>query len=145
MASTLNGSAPRDRVLNKGHGTAALGPSDTSDTGSDITGGPGLIEGDAIGLDQGTNEDPERGAIGTAGSTIGDTDLDSDSDSTGTGERKTVGREPRKPANSDRGTDHIERIPDGVASGGESSGLGTDRGGGSTGGGRTPSGGSGKL
>ena len=28
-----------DRVLGRGHGTGALGPSDTSDTGSDVAGG----------------------------------------------------------------------------------------------------------
>jgi hypothetical protein len=112
MASTLDGATTRDRMLGKGHGAGALGPSDTSDTGSDVTGGPGLIEGDVIGLDQGTNEDPERSAGATAGSTIGDTDLDSDTDSVGTGERKTVGREPAGRANSDRLTDRIERVPE---------------------------------
>jgi hypothetical protein len=142
MASTLDGASAPDRVLDKGHGTGALGPSDTSDTGSDITGGPGLVEGDAIGLDQGTHEDPERGANATAGSTIGDTDLDSDSDSVGTGERKAVGREPRTRANSDRGPDHLEGMPTGTVPGGRnSSGLAADLGGGTTGGGRTPSGG----
>jgi hypothetical protein len=145
MASTLNGATTPDRLPGKGHGTGALGPSDTSDTGSDVTGGPGLIEGDALGLDQGTNEDPERSANATAGATIGDTDLDADTDSVGTGERKTVGREPSTRANSDRVPDRIERVPDVVPGGGESSGLASDRGGGSTGGGRTPSSGSGGL
>jgi hypothetical protein len=112
MASTLNGATTPDRVLGKGHGTGALGPSDTSDTGSDVTGGPGLIEGDAIGLDQGTSEDPERSASATAGATIGDTDLDARTDSTGTGERKTAGREPAVRANSDRLADRIERGPE---------------------------------
>ena len=32
----------RDRVLGRGHGTAALGPSDSSDSGSDLHGAPGL-------------------------------------------------------------------------------------------------------
>jgi hypothetical protein len=45
MASTSQGGGS-DRVVDKGHGTSALGPSDTSDTGSDITGAPGTIEGD---------------------------------------------------------------------------------------------------
>lgn len=74
----------------------------------------------SISLDQGTNEDPQRSAAATAGSTIGDTDLDSDTDSVGTGERKTVGREPATRANSDRLTDRIERMPDAVPDGGES-------------------------
>jgi hypothetical protein len=108
MASTLNGAPAPDRVVGKGHGTGALGPSDTSDTGADVTGGPGLIEGDVIGLDQGTNEDPERSAIATAGATLGDSDLDSDTDCTGTGERKTAGREPGARVNSDRSPDRIE-------------------------------------
>ena len=33
MASTLVGGRSRDRVTDKGHGTDALGPSDTSDSG----------------------------------------------------------------------------------------------------------------
>jgi hypothetical protein len=31
-------------VTTKGHGTGALGPSDTSDSGSDIRGGPGVVD-----------------------------------------------------------------------------------------------------
>lgn len=46
MASTLLGGRGKDRVIDKGHGTDALGPSDTSDSASDITGAPGVIEGD---------------------------------------------------------------------------------------------------
>jgi hypothetical protein len=145
MASTLDGATTRDRVLGKGHGTGALGPSDTSDTGSDVTGGPGLIEGDAIGLNQGTNEDPERSTAATAGSTLGDADLDSDTDSVGTGERKTVGREPAARANADRLTDRIERMPEILPGGGEASGLETDRGAGTTGRGRPPGSGRGTL
>jgi hypothetical protein len=114
MASTLNGAPEPDRVLGTGHGTGSLGPSDTSDSGSDVTGGPGLIEGDVIGLDQGTNEDPERSSRANAGATMGDVDLDSDTDSVGTGERKTVGREPQTHANSDRSPDRIDRTPEGV-------------------------------
>lgn len=43
VGSTLNPDnfpAVPDRVLGRGHGTGALGPSDTSDSGSDITGAP---------------------------------------------------------------------------------------------------------
>ena len=107
MASTLDGES-RDRIVDKGHGTGALGPSDTSDTGSDITGGPGLFEGDVIGLDRGTNEDVDRRISGNAGADIGDGNLDSDSDSVGTGEHKTAGREPR--SGRDIGTDRIESM-----------------------------------
>ena len=113
MASTLIGGRGRDRVIDKGHGTDALGPSDTTDSASDIVGGPGAIEGDVIGLDSGTNEDPDvRGGAMTAGADIGDAELDSDSDSVGTGEHMTAGRDPQARANGDVLPDHIERIVD---------------------------------
>ena len=111
MASTLMGGRGKDREILKGHGTDALGPSDTSDSASDISGGPGLIEGDVIGLDHGTNEDIEA-LTRTAGSDIGDAGLDSDSDSVGTGEHMTAGREPSGRANRDLLPDHIESIAD---------------------------------
>jgi hypothetical protein len=111
MASTLTGGRGKDREILKGHGTDALGPSDTSDSESDISGGPGLVEGDVIGLDHGTNEDIEALAR-TAGADIGDSELDSDSDSVGTGEHMAAGREPGARANSDLLPDHIERIAD---------------------------------
>lgn len=86
-----------DRSLGKGHGIGALGPSDTSDSGSDVTGGPGFavaVDEELVpDLQQGTNEDFAPGhADGTAGADLGDTDLDSDSDSHGTGERGAAGR-----------------------------------------------------
>lgn len=110
MASTLLGGRGKDRMLGTGHGTGALGPSDTSDSGSDIAGAPGTVEGDVIGLDRGTNEDSDvRGA--TAGADIGDADLDSDSDSVGTGEHMTAGRDSAR-ANSDVLPDHVEQIAD---------------------------------
>lgn len=112
MASTLLGGRGKDRETQKGHGTEALGPSDTSDSASDIVGGPGLIEGDIIGLDQGTNEDVDARPR-NAGADIGDADLDSDSDSVGTGEHMTAGRDPQARANRDVLPDHIERIPEG--------------------------------
>lgn len=57
-------SLPRkDRILGSGHGTAALGPSDSSDSGSDLIGAPG------------------------PGVDLGDANLDSDTDRFGTGER----------------------------------------------------------
>jgi hypothetical protein len=113
MASTLVGGRSRDRVTDKGHGTEALGPSDTSDSASDITGGPGLIEGDVIGLDRGTNEDADAaGRFRTAGPDIGDAELDSDSDSVGTGEHLAAGRDPQTRANNDIKPDHVERVVD---------------------------------
>lgn len=112
MASTLLGGRSKDRVTNKGHGTDALGPSDTTDSASDIAGGPGVIEGDVIGLDRGTNEDLDsRGPFRTAGPDIGDAELDSDSDSVGTGEHLSAGRDDVE-ANSDIRPDRIETFPD---------------------------------
>ena len=79
-------------TVDKGHGTRALGPSDTSDSGSDLQGGHGLVDDEGLLLDTGTNEDPSRGGSG-AGPDIGDATLDSDSDSGGSGERGSAGRE----------------------------------------------------
>ena len=110
MASTLEGGGKRDRITNKGHGTGALGPSDTSDSGSDIVGGPGTFEGDVIGLDRGTNEDVGRNIGSTAGADVGDINLDSDRDSVGTGEHITAGRDPN--VQRDIGTDRVESIAD---------------------------------
>lgn len=59
-------STSSDRVLHRGHGTEALGPSDSSDNGSDLIGNK-------------------------AGARIGDGNLDSDSDRHGTGERAAAG------------------------------------------------------
>jgi hypothetical protein len=113
MASTLIGGRGKDRETQKGHGTSSLGPSDTSDSASDIMGAPGVIEGDVIGLDHGTYEDIDGSPTRTAGADIGDVDLDSDSDSVGTGEHMTAGREPVGRENRDVRPDHIERIPGG--------------------------------
>lgn len=85
MGSTLNRTGESAPRVDVGHGTGALGPSDSSDSGSDIVGGPGLVDADVLPLDTGTNEDIARGA--GAGRDIGDTDLDSDSDVAGSGER----------------------------------------------------------
>jgi hypothetical protein len=98
-----------DRRLGKGHGTSSLGPSDTSDSGSDIHGGPGLAHDINIGLDRGTNEDPDEGGM-DAGPDVGDANLDSDSDSAGSGERATAGRDSSKGDSRDIGTDRIDRI-----------------------------------
>jgi hypothetical protein len=75
-----------DRKVNQGHGTRALGPSDSSDSGSDVAGpiaGPGL----------------------------GDADLDSDSDRFGTGERAAAdGDDAAEGADID--ADRIEVVPE---------------------------------
>lgn len=101
-----------DRQLGKGHGTRALGPSDTSDSGSDIVGGDGLAgQDDAIRLDTGTTSDPDEStARHTAGPDVGDANLDSDSSSTGSGERAAAGRDTAVSAGRDIGVDRIEQI-----------------------------------
>lgn len=71
-----------DRQVGKGHGTGALGPSDSSDSGSDM---------------QGAN--------------ASEAELDSDTDAEGTGERRAVGRDSRAPDGGDIDVDHVETIP----------------------------------
>jgi hypothetical protein len=107
----------RDRDVLPGHGIAALGPSDTSDSGSDVVGGPGLGREAAPGLplDTGTHHDEhigETSADATAGADLGDGDLSSDSDSAGTGEHVTAGRDPVEPLNGDRGFDRVVSADD---------------------------------
>lgn len=105
-----------DRVIGKGHGTDALGPSDNSDSGSDVVGGPGLVVGldddQIVHLDRGTNEDPEGHLRDTSGPDMGDSDLDSDSDSGGTGERAAAGRDSEVRDGADIDTDSIQGLPD---------------------------------
>lgn len=87
MTSTLDLTGEEDPVIGIGHGTRALGPSDSSDTGSDVVGGPGM--------DEGLSDEQARrmplSAIEGAGRDVGDEDLVSDSDSGGTGERGSSG------------------------------------------------------
>jgi len=75
-----------DRELRKGHGTGALGPSDSSDSGSDL---------------QGARPPGPR-----------DTELDSDTDAEGTGERASVGGDTPAPDGGDIDVDHVESLPD---------------------------------
>jgi len=91
-----------------GHDVKSLGPSDSSDTGSDMA-GPGLLDDDLLGLDRGTNEDSEGGIanLADAGASIGDIDMDSTSDSSGTGERMAAGKEPSVRDGGDIGFDRI--------------------------------------
>ncbi|MES3020662.1 MAG: hypothetical protein V4857_03655 [Pseudomonadota bacterium] len=101
-SSTLdpdNFPARPDRRLGSGHGTGALGPSDSSDSGSDLVGAAGLA-GDQLA------ELP----IGNAGPDVGDLDLDSDTDSAGTGERAASGRDDVRDG-ADIDVDHVETIP----------------------------------
>jgi hypothetical protein len=101
-----------DRVVGRGHGTGALGPSDSSDSGSDIAGGPGVAQEEGLDLGSGTTSDLEQSmAGGTAGPDVGDANLDSDTDSGGTGERAAAGRDAVARDGGDIDTDHIETIP----------------------------------
>ena len=91
-----------------GHDVRSLGPSDSSDTGSDMA-GPGLLDDDQLGLDRGTNEDSEGGRadVADAGPSVGDLGMDDTSDRSGTGERKAAGKEPNVPDGADIGFDRV--------------------------------------
>ena len=103
----------RDRQLGRGHGTNALGPSDSSDTGSDVVGNVGLAgQVDGFGIERETSELEESTARGTAGPDVGDANLDSDSDASGTGEAATAGRDTVAEIGADIDTDHIEELPE---------------------------------
>jgi len=105
-ASTLDVDESTPPVTHKGHGTDALGPSDSSDSGSDLQ-GPGFyeIDADVIGLDRGTNEDVPHS--GGAGRDVGDANLDSDTDAGGTGERAAAGRDLDDEVGSDIAPDRL--------------------------------------
>jgi hypothetical protein len=92
--STLNTTGEGKAIRQKGHGTEALGPSDSTDSGSDIVGGPGFNREGGLPLQRGTTSDPDIDSPPTtAGPDLGDPDLDSDTDRFGTGERASVGRD----------------------------------------------------
>jgi hypothetical protein len=102
-----------ERGVRRGHGTGALGPSDSSDTGSDISGGRGMAQEAGLDLGSGTTSDLEQStAKGTAGPDVGDADLDSDSDASGTGERATAGRDTVSRSGGDIDTDHVDTMHD---------------------------------
>ena len=93
----------RDISNPPGHDLRSLGPSDSSDSGSDMA-GPGLLDDDLINLDRGTNEDSDAG--------LGDLDLDDNSDRYGTGEHLTAGKDPRIRLNSDIDVDRVVSAAD---------------------------------
>ena len=112
----------RDRDVMRGHGTRALGPSDSSDSASDIVGAPGLAgEVDGFGIDTQPGSDLEESHAGnTAGPDLGDANLDSDSDRSGTGETATTPRDILGADGADIDTDHIEVVtPEDIANEGE--------------------------
>ena len=77
-----NVSVRADRRLGRGHDTRDLGPSDSSDSGSDL--------------------------VGAAGE--GDDELDSDSDRAGTGERASAARDSVAPDGADVAPDRVEKV-----------------------------------
>jgi hypothetical protein len=83
-------------TVGKGHGTADLGPTDSTDSGSDVRGGHGFRDDERLGKLPGSNSDSEDLREG-AGPDLGDRDLDSDSDRSGTGERASAGRDEAGP------------------------------------------------
>jgi hypothetical protein len=109
----------RGRKTVKGTDMKSLGPSDTSDSGSDMA-GPGMVGDDAVHLDRGTNEDPEGGKVGKieAGASVGDREMDDTSDASGTGEHLTAGKEPRGRTNADRDTDRVVKADEAGLGGG---------------------------
>ncbi len=91
----------------KGHDLRSLGPSDSSDSGSDLL-GPGLLDDEQLGLDRGTNEDSEGGHLAAdAGASLGNLALDDTSDRYGTGEHLTAGKEPQVQVGQDIAPDRI--------------------------------------
>ncbi|HYC42202.1 MAG TPA: hypothetical protein VEB70_04360 [Noviherbaspirillum sp.] len=100
-----------DRQLGEGHGSAALGPSDISDTGSDVQGGLRWVQEPDIGLDKGTHEDPDSGRSEmSADPAIGNTGMDSDTDAVGTGERSTAGWDSDVEAGADIDVDRVDQL-----------------------------------
>ena len=84
--------------VRKGHGTAELGPTDSTDSGSDVRGGPGFQREERLGLTPEPDSEGEvEGVVRGAGPDLGDRDLDSDSDRSGTGERAAAGRDTAGP------------------------------------------------
>ncbi len=102
-ASTLDLPAEGRQEVGKGHGTEALGPSDSSDSGSDLQG----VGGGAA---------HRPGGITPTGRALGDSDLDSDTDAQGTGERAMAGRDSEVAVDHDIGVDRVI--------GGDEAGLG---------------------
>jgi len=92
----------------EGHDLRSIGPSNSSDSGSDLM-GPGLIDDDLLGLDRGTTEDSEGGHLGAAdaGASLGDLGADENSDAEGTGEHLTAGKEPDVRVAADIAPDRI--------------------------------------
>ena len=92
----------------QGRDLRSLGPSDSSDSGSDLL-GPGQIDDDLLRLDRGTTEDSEGGHLtgSDPGASLGDLRGAHSSDRYGTGEHMTAGREPEVRVAADIAPDRI--------------------------------------
>ena len=86
-------------------GTRELGPSDSSDSGSDLV-GPGGSASD-IGIAGPLDTRSHLAAPRSAGADVGDANLDSDSDRNGTGERAAAGRDTSVESGADIAPDRI--------------------------------------
>lgn len=95
--STLTHTGETPPATHQGHGTADLGPSDSTDSGSDVRGGPGFQHEEHVALAHEPGSGGVDGIVTGAGPDLGDTDLDSDSDRAGTGERGAAGRDATGP------------------------------------------------
>lgn len=108
-----------------GHGTADLGPSDSSDSGSDIAGAPGWAK-EVLADDSGNTSDVDRKA--SAGPDLGDSNLDSDTDAEGTGERMAAGRDSSAREAADIEPDRVTDDPGGMTHGDDPEGIGVSGG-----------------
>ncbi len=108
----------------KGHDIRSLGPSESSDSGSDLA-GPGLVNDDILKLDRGTTTDTESGSYDSpdSGASVGDLGMSDNSDRYGTGEHVTAGKDPNVRDNSDIDSDRIVGPEDAGLSGGIASAL----------------------
>ncbi len=127
--STLLGDE-QEEIYPPGHSIADLGPSDSSDSGSDIVGGPGLggfgrDDDETMGIPTGASTDAETRA--GAGADVGDAELDGDSDSGGTGERRTAGRDSQTREAGDIATDRVTDDPGGLTYGADPEGIGVSQ------------------
>ena len=97
--STLDGTGDEAPKVAKGHGTGALGPSDSSDTGSDVQ------NAGRHGFD--VDSDLDEHAIEQ-----GPDELDSDTDRYGTGERASADGDGKLKPNADILPDELDGLAD---------------------------------
>jgi hypothetical protein len=94
---------PDDQPGPIGHDTRSLGPSDTSDSGSDVAEQASTIENPELPVDAAI--DPERPHSGPSFESLAPGD---DADSTGTGERASAAGDIERGSGVDVRTDHVD-------------------------------------